>query len=123
MSYAALAAAIFAGLTCLIHLVLGGRDAARPLLNSKDLQTAPKLTNYYCWHIVTIVLALMSAGYAYLSQTYETGLAWGLLLMSVLFTGLSLGLIVKFRVSPFALPQWILFAVLSLIGMAVVSGY
>ena len=123
MSYAALAAAVFAGLTCLIHTILGGRDAARPLLNSKDLQTVPKLTNYYCWHIVTIVLALMSAGYAHLSQTYETGLSWGLLIMSVLFTALSLGLVLKFRVTPLALPQWTLFAVLSLIGIAVVSGY
>ena len=52
-----LGAAAIAGLTCVIHVWLGGREVAQPLLASGGLGKVPKFTNYYCWHLVTIVLA------------------------------------------------------------------
>lgn len=123
MSNAALFASVIGGMICLTHVCLGGREAARPLLGAKDLTAVPRLTVYYCWHLVTIVLALMSVGYAYLSQTFEFGLAWGLLITSGLFACLSIGLIIKYRVNPLWLPQWILFLILAVCGIAVVAGY
>lgn len=50
-----LMAGLFSFAVCLTHIILGGREAARPLLDA-DLRAIPKYTNYYCWHMVTIII-------------------------------------------------------------------
>ena len=57
-------AAAMALITTLVHTFAGGREVARPLLASNALPPASKWLNYYCWHITTILLAFMTAGYA-----------------------------------------------------------
>lgn len=60
---------LLAGLWCAIawglHTFLGGRSIARPLLAAGDLRDTPKFTQFYCWHIVTILLATMAGGLVY----------------------------------------------------------
>ena len=46
-------------LTWGIHTFVGGPEVARPLLRS-ELRPVPKLTQYYCWHAVTLALFLMA---------------------------------------------------------------
>ena len=113
-----LAGAVLSLATWAIHLVLGGRDIARPLLEA-NLAPVPKLTAYYCWHLVTIVLFAMSGAYAYA--------AWvpGGRDVAILVTGLSVafaawsGLLVASRhPHPLELPQWILF-----LGIAATAAY
>ncbi len=58
-----LAAAVASFLTFGIHTIAGGISIARPFLASKDLHDVVKYTQYYCWHITTIVLFGMSAGF------------------------------------------------------------
>ena len=48
--------------TCAIHVVAGGRFVAQPLLQANDLARIAKFTNYYCWHLVTIVLLTLPPG-------------------------------------------------------------
>ncbi|MEM1086766.1 MAG: hypothetical protein AAGH90_03485 [Pseudomonadota bacterium] len=123
MSYAALLAGVLAALTCLIHTFIGGREVARPLLSASDLETIPRLTSYYCWHLVTGTLALMSAGYFWLTWTFETGLVWGLLGLSVIFAILPFAITLKQRVSLSVLPQWVFFLPLSGLSIAILVGY
>lgn len=47
-------------LVCLLHTFAGGRAIAVPLLKAQDLHPVPKYVTYFCWHIVTIVLAMLS---------------------------------------------------------------
>lgn len=59
-----LTAAGLSAAVCLVHTFAGGRTIAGPLLNSTDLHPVPKYVTYYCWHIVTIVLAMIAVMYA-----------------------------------------------------------
>lgn len=49
-----------AAVTFLAHWQIGGRYAARPLLASAQLPAVAKWLNYFCWHIVTILLLMMA---------------------------------------------------------------
>ena len=103
----------------LIHVFVGGPTSARPLLAAKDLRTVPKLTNYYCWHLVSIVLFAM-------------GLCWVWFLIdpaarevAILATGLSaaflvwgLLLVLWKRQKHMEMPQWILFAASTAVSAA-----
>ncbi len=113
-----IAASAVAGLTAFAHLVPGGRAIARPLLASGDLHDVPKFTHYYCWHIVSIVLLTMAAGYAYCA------LFAGEKALAVVLTGLALSfglwnvaLIVWKQQSFLLLPQWALFAPIAGLGL------
>ncbi|MDZ4760582.1 MAG: hypothetical protein SGJ21_05880 [Alphaproteobacteria bacterium] len=46
-----------------IHLCLGGREIARPLLDS-GIRPVPKHTNYFCWHMVTLTLIGFGGAFA-----------------------------------------------------------
>lgn len=59
-----LAASLVAFATCLVHIFVGGRIAARPLLAS-DLRSLAMHTTYYCWHLVSAALALMAGALAW----------------------------------------------------------
>lgn len=60
-----IAAAALAALTTLVHLFVGGRQVAKPLLETSEINSLVKFTHYFCWHIVSIALAVMAAGLAY----------------------------------------------------------
>lgn len=114
------AAALAAFATFLIHTFVGGREIARPLLAARDLARVPRLTAYYCWHMVTILLLAMALALAWAARHPNPPLVALVLLLAVAFTALSLGLVVAYRVNPWHLPQWSLFllvAVLSAIGL------
>lgn len=54
-----LSAGFLASATALIHIFVGGKDVARPLLRS-SVDEVVKLTLYACWHLVSVVLVLSS---------------------------------------------------------------
>jgi membrane-bound acyltransferase YfiQ involved in biofilm formation len=113
-----LAAAGLSALICGAHIVMGGREAARPLLAAAELDRVAKFTNYYCWHLVTIAIGALTVAFAYASQTvastdiaaFATGIAF-------LFGAWSLGMIAKFRLPPMQFGQWALFFPVSLLGL------
>lgn len=106
-------------LNALIHIFAGGKEVAKPLLSSTDLGTVPRLTAYFCWHITTIVLVAMAAGFLWLGyHPDDTSLAILLTGLAGAFALLSLGLVRVHRVGPLALPQWILFSAIALPGAA-----
>ena len=62
--YFLIAAALSAAITAL-HTFAGGPAIARPLLATTTLEPAVRFVNYYCWHLVTICLALMAAAFGW----------------------------------------------------------
>jgi hypothetical protein len=119
MNHWLLLAGLAAGATCAVHVLLGGREIARPMLASNDLHRIVRLTNYYCWHMVTIVLAGMAGAFAYAAwHPASIELAAVFTLLAASFAVLSLGLIAVYRVRPLLMPQWILFLAITALGVA-----
>lgn len=106
-------------LVCLIHIVLGGRGAARPLLEAKSLHSMPRMTNYYCWHLVTIALALMGGGFFLSARTSATTdgaiLATAFACLAAL---LCFGINVRWSLKHRHHPQWVLFLPIAGLGAA-----
>ena len=113
MNWFLLIATILSFITFAVHLFLGGREIATPLLKS-DLDQVPKLTAYYCWHMVTLMLLLMTVtfGYAFFFPG-NAALVVTMMIFSIGCALLSFGLIAVYRVSPIQLPQWIFFVLIS----------
>lgn len=61
MNRVLLVAALLAAVTAAIHIVLGGKDIASPLLASA-LATEPRLVLYACWHGISAALVLSAVG-------------------------------------------------------------
>lgn len=107
-------------LLCLLHIVGGGKIAARPLLASKTMGSVAKYTNYYCWHMVTIIIATMGGMFiwaAYHAQAVElavvaTGLAFAFMLWSFGIVAIN-----KWRFMDF--PQWLLFG--AIFGLSILG--
>ena len=113
------AAGAVASVTTLIHVFAGGPTVAAPLLAARDIAETPKLTNYYCWHIVTITLCAMSFAFLYAALTPdETALAAMWTAIAAAFALWSVALIVWKRQKALDLPQWTLFAVIASLGAA-----
>jgi hypothetical protein len=112
----ALAAAL-AAFTTLVHAALGGRHVAAPLLASDGLHAVPKFTMYYCWHLVTIVLAALALAFA-LTATGQGSrdLAVFATVGAGLFGLWNLAMVGLFRLRISGFPQWALFAPIALCG-------
>jgi hypothetical protein len=114
-------AAIFSMVTCVIHVIVGGRFVAQPLLQAGELGTVAKYTNYYCWHLVTIAIAAMAAAYAYSAAYGARELAAFASLEALAFAAWNLGLILKNGLSFIRFPQWGLFLLIAGAGAAGLS--
>lgn len=114
-----LTAAALSLITCGLHVFVRGPVVARPLLASQDLRTVAKYTNYYCWHIVTLVLLLMSGSFVISAMTGGHDLAWLAFVQAIAFMLWSLALVARKRLDPVKVPQWALF--LSIASSAVLG--
>lgn len=104
----------------LLHVFAGSPSVVRPTLAAKELDAAVKYLNYYCWHLVSISLALMAAAFLW------SGLASDAWEVAILGTATAAGyciwgvaMVITKQQSFRALPQGWLFlpvAVLGLVG-------
>lgn len=100
--------------TFLVHTIAGGREVVGPLTSAPGLPRIPMLVAYYCWHMVTILLAAMAAGFAYAALRPDGFvLAVALTLLSGAFALLSVGMAVATRSRLRDLPQWTLFVAIA----------
>ncbi len=112
------AAAIASLLTFLLHLFVGGRGVAKPLLNASGIEEVTKLTTYYCWHIVTVVLLIMTCAFAYVALLqFDLPLTIVMTSMAGSCTLLSIGLILVRKLKPLDYPQWIFFLPMTVLGV------
>lgn len=111
-------AAILSVGVCLAHTLAGGRFYVRPLLAASDLHPVPKYVHYYCWHLVTMLLAAMAVGFG-LAAVYPESREMAVLMtvLASLFSLWSLALVLWKRQRPLQMPQWALFAPVSIFGI------
>ncbi len=118
MNYWFLAAGTASLITMLIHIFLGGREIVRPLLAAEGLAKVPKFTMYYCWHLVTIAILALAAGFVYAGAFGGgTDIVVAAISGAVLFCGWSLIMIVGFGLRVLHFPQWIMFATVVVFGI------
>jgi len=114
-----ISAAGFSAFTTLVHFFAGGATVARPLLDATDIDKVAKLVNYYCWHIVTLVLAGTAFGYAYVAiNPDQIALLLGLSTFCGACCVLNLGIIARYKMSLILMPQWLLLGGMSALGFA-----
>lgn len=117
-AWLALAAAL-AAITTLIHVILGGREIATPLLATERLHAVPKFTMYYCWHLVTIMLAALALALGLAATGLGSrDLAVFATVGAALFCLWGLGMVALFRLRIAHFPQWALFAAIAASGAA-----
>ena len=100
----------------LVHVVVGGAETARPLLDG-DLPDVARATAYLCWHAITAVMALMAAGFGYAAfapngRPYARAAA----VTAGMFVLVNVAVIIGLNVSPWLLPQWVMFGPLGALG-------
>lgn len=109
------AAALGAAAILLIHVVLGGRDHHRPM-QASPIPEPDKAVWSVLWHLTSALLGLMTAS-LWAAARGRAELAFLPLGVALSFTALFLTESLRRFGSPWALPQWTLFALLSaLIG-------
>lgn len=124
-----LAAASAAALaTLFVHLFIGGRRVARPLLADRALPRAAKWLSYYCWHIATLAIAFMAimfaaAGTGELSRAAEIWavekiVAAGFALFAASLSALSVWVALKGAIHPLRFPSTSLFALIAALAAA-----
>ncbi|MEM7436613.1 MAG: hypothetical protein AAF436_15760 [Myxococcota bacterium] len=113
-----LTTAVLAAAITTLHVWLGGRDIARPLLRATNLAPVAKYTSYYCWHLVTIVLYGMAAGFAVAAFVPESrALVAFLALMATAFSVWGFVLLKTQRRSLAQHPQGALFVPVALLSL------
>jgi hypothetical protein len=114
-----LAAAVLSAAVCLIHTFAGGRTIAVPLLKSADLHPVPKYVTYYCWHIVTIVLAMIAVMFALAAlQESSLDLGWVATILVTAFCLLGLAVPPLKKQKYTHMPQGWLFLPIMVLGIA-----
>lgn len=109
-------AAASSALVCLLHIFGGGPQVVEPLLKS-EMDDVPKYLNYYCWHLVTLTLVVMTIGFTLASlNPIEVLLALLMTLLAGSFVIWSLGLALWKRQSLWDMPQWLLFLPVAAFG-------
>ena len=105
-----------------VHTFVGGREIVPPLFGS-DLPAMPKHVLYFVWHIVTILLAFIAAGFA-LAALYPS--AWPLAvqatLLSLAIALLILAVSVRYRMPFKDMPQWTIFLAMAAFGGVAMLG-
>ncbi len=109
-----------AATTALVHIVVGGKQIAQPLMSS-ELDSIVKFTMYACWHLVSVSLALSSAtllasGTGLLTSrelVAFVSVSW--ILFGLVFLVVTLA--VAKPSGPFRFPQWTLLIPVGLLGL------
>lgn len=118
-----MSAAALCAVTTFIHCYFGGKYIAEPLLRASDIHDVPKYTNYFCWHLVSAMLAVMTLSFAWaavIPEAIEAAVMAEALAVTFLVWGVAL--IVWKRQSFRDMPQWVLFGAVSLAGGVGIAG-
>lgn len=112
------AASALALVTFAVHTFVGEIYVVRPLLAVERLSRASRWLNFYCWHMTTLTLMVMTAMFAY--SAHEPGArGFGVLFtaMAAAFSLLCIAVAVRGGVPPWRFPATSLFAAVAAAGL------
>jgi hypothetical protein len=105
--------------TFAVHTFAGGIKVARPLLADRSLPLASKWLNYYCWHIVTLLLIFMSGAFAFAAlDPQRPDVAVFASALAVPLCVLSVAVALRAGIPPLRFPSTTLFAIIAALGWA-----
>lgn len=101
-----------------VHLILGGKEVARPLLADEGLPDMARQVLYVCWHFVSATIAIMAILFALAVLLNNSGYAVGGTLLAAGFAlaGIAIGPLRGWRYS--TIPQGWLFVPVAAMGAA-----
>lgn len=106
-------------LVLMVHWVVGGGLAARPLLKSVDLQPVARFSVYSTWHQVTVMIAALAVALGLASVAPDLReLAIFAAVLAGCIAVWNLALVISQRQSLVAMPQWLLFGAISALATA-----
>lgn len=111
-----------ASFVCAVHAIAGGKDTAKPLSKSRDLDQTAKHTAILVWHLMTIALAQLAALFAAAAYWGSRDLAIAATFISLSFAITAIIYPVTAKVSFKILPQATMFAGLTFLGTLGVTG-
>jgi hypothetical protein len=118
MNIGFVAAAVLSLITFGVHTFVGGKYAARPLLAATDFDRASRWLNYFTWHMATVLLLVMAAGFGWAAASYEAWPAAAILtIMAALFSPLCVWVAMKGRIAPWRFPASWLFVLIVLAAL------
>ena len=112
-----LTAGILSAVWLMVHLTAGERDVARPLLQSKELDSVVRETQYLCWHFTSLSIACISGFFFWSAMMSNTALAVAGVVLSVGFSVVGIGLVLLRGSKHLELPQGWLFVPVALLGL------
>jgi hypothetical protein len=109
------AAAVLSLITFGVHTFIGGRFAARPLLEAHDFHKASRWLNYFTWHMVTALLLFMAGGFGWAARVPEAfDVAVLLMMMAASFSPLCIWVALKGGIAPWRFPaSWLFLLILA----------
>lgn len=112
------AASGLALVTFAVHTFVGEIYVVRPLLAVERLSRASRWLNFYCWHMTTLTLVVMTAMFAY-SALEPSARGFGVLftVMAAAFSLLCIAVAIKGGVRPWRFPPTGLFAAVATAGI------
>ncbi len=113
------AAGVLSSLTFAVHVFAGGPDVHEPLL-ATDLSASLKTYISMLWHGVTAVLLINSAALfaAAFHRHLERSLVWPVILQYIAYAVLFVGYGLSYLGTVWTTPQWVVFLVISMLGVA-----
>ena len=111
------AAGAFAALWFAVHLIVGGRQIARPLVEAKTLNPVVRHTQYLCWHFTTVAIAGMAIFFGIAAMSGTIAFATSATLLAAGFFFVGVGLVVSLGESHTRLPQGWLFLPVASLGL------
>ncbi len=101
-----------------MHTFVGGVIVAKPLLADGSLPRASKWLNYYCWHVVTVLLAALCAAFAYIAWRPDLAAAGkGLGVLALSLSALSAWVAIQGRIRPWRFPSTTLFLAMGVVAL------
>jgi hypothetical protein len=112
------AASVLALVTFAVYTFVGEIYVVRPLLAVERLSRASRWLNFYCWHMTTLTLVVMTAMFAY-AALEPSARSFGVLFttMAVAFSLLCIAVAIKGGVWPWRFPPTGLFAAVAAAGI------
>lgn len=108
-------ASVLSLITFGVHTFVGGKFAARPLLEAHDFDKASRWLNYFTWHMVTVLLLFMTGGFWVAALSPDAfDVAVLLTLMAAVFSPLCIWVALKGGIAPWRFPaSWLFLLILA----------
>lgn len=100
-----------------VHLFLGGRQIARPLITATALDPIVRHTQYLCWHFTSVAIACMSAFFVWAAVSGDAIMAIAGTTLALGFFVVGVGVVMSMQEDHTKLPQGWLFLPVALLGI------